>query len=66
MARDGAPRDLRHLSPGYEGEIPNHIGPAADCPFTECRVAHARHEAAADIQDLTFEILADEKSNPRA
>lgn len=48
-----AGRDARHFSPGFEGEIPDHIGPAATCAFRECQTAHRRHEAAADIQALT-------------
>lgn len=49
--------DDTHFSPGYQGEIPNHLGRAADCVFAECRLAQARREAAADIQQITAELF---------
>jgi hypothetical protein len=55
-------RDDRHFSPGYRGEIPNHLGRAETCVFPECRTAQSQHEAVADIQDLTYELFADRDS----
>jgi len=55
-----AVRPVRHFSPGYEGEIPNHIGAEATCPMPDCAKARAQHEAAADIQDLTYELFRTE------
>ena len=52
-------RPERHRSPGYPHELPDHHGPADTCAMPACVTARAQHEAAADIQDLTYELLAD-------
>lgn len=54
----GRPQDARHFSPGYQGEIPDHHGPADTCAMPACVTARAQHEAADRIQDLTYELLA--------
>lgn len=30
---------VRHFSPGYDGEKPNHFGPQTNCAFQTCREA---------------------------
>lgn len=55
-ARDGTDR---HFSPGYEGEIPNHLGAFETCPMPACVTSRRQHEAAADIQQITSEMFAD-------
>lgn len=52
------PAPERDFSPGYRGEIPDHQGPADACAMPACVTARARREAVADIQDLTYELLA--------
>ncbi len=54
-----AERGERHFSPGYGGEKPDHHGPAATCAMPACVKSRARHEAVADLQDLTYELFAD-------
>lgn len=49
-----------HTQPGVEGNEPTHPGSFWDCEQPVCAKSRAQHEAAADIQDLTYEILAAE------
>lgn len=48
---------VRHFSPGYTGEVPNHLGAFETCPMPVCVTSRKQHEAAADLQDLTYQIL---------
>lgn len=50
----------RHFSPGYSGEIPDHLGAFETCPMPACAKSRAQHEAAADIQQLTAGLFADD------
>ncbi len=59
-------RPVRHFSPGYDGEIPDHHGAADACAMPACVTARKQHEAVADIQDLTYEMLAGRDENGRA
>lgn len=52
-------RPERHFSPGYRGELPDHHGPAGTCAMPACVTARRQHEAAADLQDLTRDMHAD-------
>lgn len=63
MRQIGQPREERHFSPGYEGEKPDHQGPENTCAMPACVKRRSQHEAAAEIQDLTTQMLAD---TPRA
>lgn len=54
-----APSD-RHFSPGYDGEKPDHIGAAEACAMPACVKSREQREAAADLQDLTYQILDDQ------
>jgi len=36
-------RAARHRSPGYQGEIPDHHGPADTCAMPACATARAQH-----------------------
>lgn len=49
--------DDSHTQPGVEGNEPVHPGRFEDCPESVCVKSRAQHEAAADIQDLTYEML---------
>lgn len=52
----------RHFSPGYEGEKPDHHGPRDTCAMPACVQSRAQHKAAANIQDITAELFADNPS----
>lgn len=47
----------RHFSPGYDGEKPDHHGPADTCAMPACVKRRAQHQAADRIQDLTAELF---------
>lgn len=44
-----------HPAPGQDE--PTHPGPEAACADPACVTSRARHEAAAEIQDLTAELF---------
>lgn len=46
-----------HSAPGED--IPTHPGPGESCQDPACVKSRAQHEAAAELQEITFEILGD-------
>jgi hypothetical protein len=49
-----------HTQPGVEGNEPQHPGRFWDCREPVCVKAQRQHEAAADIQQITAELFAEQ------
>lgn len=55
-----------HFSPGYGGEIPDHLGVFETCPMPSCVASRRQHEAAAIFDGETVDRAADRRTSAQS